>query len=98
MKEVRRLILPSSAFVIAAPKSGSGKTTLSLGLMRELSRRGLRVQPYKCGPDYIDTQFHRVASGHDSINLDTFMSSHEHVKRQFERHLCGYDVGIVEGA
>ena len=98
MKEVRRLILPSSAFVIAAPKSGSGKTTLSLGLMRELSRRGLRVQPYKCGPDYIDTQFHRVASGHDSINLDTFMSSHEHVKRQFESHLCGYDVGIVEGA
>ena len=97
MNDTRSSIQPS-AFVIAAPRSGSGKTTLSLGLMRALSRRGMSVQPYKCGPDYIDTQFHRVASGNDSINLDTFMSSHAHVVSQFDRHICGQDAGIVEGA
>lgn len=84
-------------FLIAATSSGCGKTTLSLGLMRELTRRGLRVQPYKCGPDYIDTQFHKQASGRQSINLDTFMSSASHVGDLFARYSADADVAIVEG-
>lgn len=86
-----------SAFLIGATSSGCGKTTFSLGLMRSLERRGLDVRPFKCGPDYIDTQFHAKASGRDSINLDTFMSDVDHVKCLFEKYAVGCDVAIVEG-
>ena len=89
--------MSKSGFIIAATSSGSGKTTLSLGLMHELTRRGFSVQPFKCGPDYIDTQFHREATGIPSINLDTFMSSEQHVKDLFKRYASGKDVAIVEG-
>lgn len=55
------------------------------------------MQPYKCGPDYIDTMFHHLASGSESVNLDTFMSSSEHVKEIFARYGEEADVQIVEG-
>jgi len=58
--------------MIAAPRSGSGKTTLTLGLLRALTRAGLKVGSAKCGPDYIDGAFHRVATGQASVNLDSW--------------------------
>lgn len=86
-----------SAFLIAATSSGCGKTTLSLGLMRALLRKNLSVQPFKCGPDYIDTQFQTIASEHESINLDLFMSSELHVRTLFSNYSATSDVSIVEG-
>lgn len=85
-------------YVIAAPSSGSGKTTFTMGLLRALTNRGLHVQPYKCGPDYIDTLFHQMASGRESVNLDTFMASPEHVKHLFQHYSADADVCVVEGA
>ena len=86
-----------NGFLIAAPTSGSGKTTVARGLMALFRRKGYRVQPFKCGPDYIDTKFHERVCGRPSINLDTFMASDEHVRQLFRRYGADADVCIVEG-
>ena len=86
-----------SGFVIAAVSSGSGKTTVTNGLLRAFKNRGFKVAPFKTGPDFIDTQFHKVAAGMESVNLDVFMSDEQHVKSLFQRYSAGSDVRIVEG-
>lgn len=83
--------------MIAAPTSGSGKTTIARGLMGLLVRKGYRVQPFKCGPDYIDTKFHTAVCGRPSINLDTFMATPQHVRELYTRYGAEADVCIVEG-
>ena len=86
-----------ASFMIAAPMSGSGKTTIARGLMALLTSKGMKVQPFKCGPDYIDTKFHEAVCGRPSINLDTFMASPEHVRELFMHYGSSADVCIVEG-
>ena len=87
-----------SEFLIAAANSGAGKTTLTLGIMKALYNRGVKVQPFKCGPDYIDTKLHDIASSEESINLDTFFSSDEHVLSIYNRYSSRANVSVVEGA
>ena len=87
----------SKGFVIAAPWSNSGKTTFTLGLCRLLSRQGRRVQPFKCGPDYIDTLHHSRAAGIPSLNLDRFMMSDQHIRETFQEHTAETEVAVVEG-
>ena len=60
-------------------------------------KKGLKVQPFKCGPDYIDTKYHEVVCGRPSINLDTFMASQEHVSSLYARYSADADVAVVEG-
>lgn len=86
-----------SRFLIGALSSGGGKTTLTMGILRALSDRGLQVQPFKCGPDYIDTRFHEAATGRASVNLDTWLSSKEHVKELYGRYGADADVCVIEG-
>ncbi len=83
--------------MIAAPTSGSGKTTIARGLMQWFTQNGYRVQPFKCGPDYIDTKFHTAVCGHPSVNLDTFMTSPAHVRALFAHYGTDADICIVEG-
>jgi cobyrinic acid a,c-diamide synthase len=83
--------------IIAAPRSGAGKTTLALGLMRALKRRGLTVQPFKCGPDYIDPAFHKEATGRESVNLDTWSMRRKLIGDLAGKASVGADICIAEG-
>jgi len=86
-----------SQLLIGAIHSGSGKTMLTLGLLRAFRNRGLSVQSFKCGPDYIDTKFHELASGSPTINLDLFLSSEDHVKDIYRKYASKSDISITEG-
>src|ERR1700760_626884 len=82
--------------IVAAPSSGSGKTTLTLALLAALRRRGRIVQPYKCGPDYIDPAFHRVAAGRPSFNLDSWALSRDRIGTLLDVS-DGADLCLAEG-
>lgn len=84
-------------FLIAAPSSGSGKTTITQGLLRLFRNRDMKVQAFKCGPDYLDTKHHTWAAGRNSINLDLFMSSKNHVEKLYSNYSADADVNVVEG-
>jgi cobyrinic acid a,c-diamide synthase len=84
--------------LIGAARSSSGKTTLTLGLMRALTRRGLRVAPVKCGPDYIDAAFHAAATGRAGVNLDSWAMDAQLIGRLAARVSEGADIVIAEGA
>ena len=83
--------------VIAGTHSGSGKTTVTLGIMAALRKKGLAVQPFKAGPDFIDAGLHRLAAGTVSRNLDLWMCGPDYVRACFGRHASGADIAVVEG-
>lgn len=85
------------AFVVAGTHSGVGKTSVSIGLMAALRRRGLAVQPFKVGPDFIDPAHHTAASGRVSRNLDGWMLSREANTEIFTRNARGAHTCVVEG-
>ncbi len=87
----------SSAFLIGGTASGSGKTTLTIGIMAALKARGLAVQPFKCGPDFIDPGLHRMVTGQISSNLDLRMCGEQFCRDTFKRRFSGKDVAVVEG-
>ena len=84
--------------MIAAPRSGSGKTTVTLGLLRALARRGMKVSSFKCGPDYIDPAFHTLATGRISLNLDSWTMSESLLDSNFNAACDGTDIIIGEGS
>lgn len=85
------------AFMVAGTHSGCGKTTIALGLMAALRARGLRVQPFKVGPDFIDPGLHTKVTGRESRNLDGWMIDHPDNRRVFQGLLHGADAAVVEG-
>jgi len=85
------------SIIIAAPRSGSGKTTITLGIMACMRRRGLKVAPFKVGPDFIDPGYHRLVCGRPSINLDGWICPSEFVRETFEHHAGGADIAVIEG-
>lgn len=88
---------PPSAFLIGGTASGSGKTTLTLGIMAAFKARGLQVQPFKCGPDFIDPSLHKMVTSEISSNLDLRMCGSEFCKDIFVRRYAGKDLAVVEG-
>ena len=85
--------------VIAADRSGAGKTTVSCGLLAVLKKRGVKVQSFKCGPDYIDPMFHRRVLGVPSGNLDSFFTDAATLRRIFRDRVVesGAELALVEG-
>ncbi|HYA80337.1 MAG TPA: cobyrinic acid a,c-diamide synthase, partial [Methylocystis sp.] len=90
--------MTAPGLLIAAVRSGAGKTTLTLGLMRALTRSGLRVGAVKCGPDYIDPAFHQAATGRESVNLDSWAMPPALISRLAHHAGAGADIVIAEGA
>lgn len=83
--------------LIAAPHKSSGKTTLTLALCAALAERGVRVQPFKKGPDYIDPMWLAAAAGRPCYNLDFNVQSHTEIRRLFNHHAGRADISLIEG-
>ncbi len=85
------------ALLISAPASGQGKTTVVAALARLLARQGLRVQVFKCGPDFIDASWHALASGQAVYQLDLWINGQADIRARLHRAAQHNDVILVEG-
>ena len=83
--------------VIAGVTSGVGKTTIAAAVMYILKRKGLKVQPFKVGPDFIDPSYHTYITGRQSRNLDTWMMGINGILECFDNASYGADIAVVEG-
>jgi len=83
--------------LIGGVSSGVGKTTFTVGLCRALMRRGLSVQVFKCGPDYLDPTYHQKASRAVVHNLDSWLMGPLAVQSTFARNAARADVSLIEG-
>lgn len=83
--------------LISAAHKSSGKTTISLGVAAALARRGLVVQPFKKGPDYIDPMWLSLAAGRDCHNLDFYLMGREEILATVARRAAGADLALIEG-
>ncbi|MQY43201.1 cobyrinate a,c-diamide synthase [Epibacterium sp. SM1969] len=87
----------AKGILISAPSSGTGKTTVMLGLLRALAEDGLKVQPFKSGPDYIDPAFHLAAAKRASFNLDTWAMD-DTLLNAISHQAQGADICVAEGS
>jgi len=90
-------VVETPRIVIAGTHSGAGKTTVASGLMAALAKRGLRVAPFKVGPDFIDPSYHALASGRPGRNLDAFLSGPDLIAPLLAHGARGADVAVIEG-
>lgn len=91
------MIMNIPRLVIGGTSSGVGKTTITAGIIAALKEQGLRVQPFKCGPDYIDPSYLTHAAGLPCRNLDSWMLSRESMVELFNHAAMDVDVAIIEG-
>jgi cobyrinic acid a,c-diamide synthase len=95
MKNLKLVLFMS--IIIAGERSGVGKTTVTLTLLASLRRRGVTIQSFKVGPDYIDPMFHQYVTGRPCRNLDTVLTSESYVQECFHHHSLKCEYALVEG-
>ncbi len=83
--------------LLAGVNSGCGKTTITCGILKALTDKGIKIQSYKCGPDYIDPMLHTQITGQECRNLDPFFSTEEKLRELMAKDSRGADFTVVEG-
>ncbi|CAC12325.1 probable cobyrinic acid a, c-diamide synthase (cbiA) [Thermoplasma acidophilum] len=83
--------------IVAGTESGAGKTTITISIILKLLANQMKVKPYKIGPDYIDPQFHRLASGVPSENLDLWMMNDDQIRYLLIEGSREFDISVIEG-
>ncbi len=86
-----------SAIYLSAAHKSSGKTTLAIGLVRALVRRGIALQPFKKGPDYIDPLWLSAAAGRDCYNLDFYTQGRDEILQNYGVYMSGREMALIEG-
>ncbi len=86
-----------SGLLIAGAHGGAGKTTVTCGLLATLRKRGLALQPFKSGPDYLDAGYLALAAGRPCVNLDLWLMPRSAVRRSFQSRAASCDIAVVEG-
>ncbi len=83
--------------VVAGTNSGVGKTTITLAVVAAFKRRGLKVQTFKVGPDYLDPTYLSIASERPCFNLDSWMTDTDYIQTLFSQEAAEADISIIEG-
>lgn len=96
-KHMNQIQVNTPRVMFAAMRSGSGKTTVTCGVLAALEKQNIKVQAYKCGPDYIDPMFHRTVLGIDTGNLDTFFVGIDAIGHILVRDLWDAEMCVMEG-
>lgn len=91
------MISDSPRIIVSAPTRSSGKTTVAIGLCHALRSRGMTVQPFKKGPDYIDPMWMSAAAGRSCRNLDFYMMGDEGILRSYQTSSADSDISVIEG-
>lgn len=97
MEHKNKIQVNTPRVMFAAMRSGSGKTTITCGVLAALKKENIRIQAYKCGPDYIDPMFHRTVLGIDTGNLDTFFADADAIGRILARDTKEAELVVMEG-
>src|SRR5689334_11383014 len=88
---------PVPALIVGGTHSGSGKTTVTLAVLAALARRGVRVQGFKVGPDFIDPGHHAGLTGRTGRNLDTWLLDPDALARTYRAATVGAELAVIEG-
>ena len=93
MESVKRM----PRVLLAGANSGCGKTSITCGILKALVNRGLHIQSYKGGPDYIDPMLHSHITGRDCRNLDPFFSTGQDLRYLVGKDSQDVDFSVTEG-
>lgn len=93
----RPQMIDAPRVLLAGANSGCGKTSITCGILRALTKRGIDIQSYKCGPDYIDPMLHGHITGKKCRNLDPFFSTEEDLKYLMAKDSADAQFSVVEG-